>query len=101
MKRKVYVMDCGDFVKIGVSGNVEQRAWQMEVKTTIQIKKFFHWYFFEPRKTLLEWFMAKFPNFPLYVSIASLLLIILRPEVESCIRHIQQIGQRLILLLGL
>ena len=34
------------------------KAGQMEVKTTSQIKKFFHWYFFEPRKTLLEWFMG-------------------------------------------
>jgi hypothetical protein len=76
-------------------------AGQMEVKATSQIKKFFHWYFFTRRKTLLEWFMAKFPNFPLHVSIVSLLLIMLRPEVESCIRHIQQIGQQLILLLGL
>lgn len=32
MKRKVYVMDCGDFVKIGVSGNVEQRAMQIPYK---------------------------------------------------------------------
>ena len=32
MKRKVYVMDCGDFVKIGVSGNVEQRATQIPYK---------------------------------------------------------------------
>lgn len=32
MKRRVYVMDCGDFVKIGVSGNVEQRATQIPYK---------------------------------------------------------------------
>lgn len=32
MKRKVYVMDCGNFVKIGVSGNVEQRATQIPYK---------------------------------------------------------------------
>lgn len=32
MKRKVYVMDCGDFVKIGVSGNVEQRSTQIPYK---------------------------------------------------------------------
>jgi len=32
LKRKVYVMDCGDFVKIGVSGNVEQRATQIPYK---------------------------------------------------------------------
>ena len=34
MKRKVYVMDCGDFVKIGVSGNVEQRATQIPYKVS-------------------------------------------------------------------
>ena len=34
MKRKVYVMDCGDFVKIGVSGNVEQRAIQIPYKVS-------------------------------------------------------------------
>lgn len=34
MKRKVYVMDCGDFVKIGVSGNVEQRAAQIPYKVS-------------------------------------------------------------------
>lgn len=32
MKRKVYVMDFGDFVKIGVSGNVEKRATQIPYK---------------------------------------------------------------------
>lgn len=65
-----------------------------------KIQKFFHWFFFARRKSLLEYFMAKFPDFPLHVSIASLLLIMLRPEVETCIRHIRQIGQQLISLLG-
>ena len=66
-----------------------------------EIKKFLHWYFFEPRKTLLEWFMKKFPNTPVYAPVAALLLIMLRPEVETCIHRIQQIVQQLILLLGL
>ena len=34
MKRKVYVMDCGDFVKTGVSGNVDQRATQIPYKVS-------------------------------------------------------------------
>lgn len=38
MKRKVYVMDCGDFVKIGVSGNVEQRATQIPYKVKVRRK---------------------------------------------------------------
>lgn len=32
MKRRVYVMDCGDFVKIGVSVNVGRRASQIPYK---------------------------------------------------------------------
>ena len=49
-------------------------------KLVRRIKRFIHWYFFEPRKTLVEWFMKKFPNFPLYVSIISLLLVMFRLE---------------------
>ena len=37
MKRKVYVMDCGDFVKIGVSSNPARRAAEIPFKV-IQIK---------------------------------------------------------------
>lgn len=50
----------------------------LKKKLVIRIKRFVHWYFFEPRKTLVEWFMKKFPNFPLYVSIVSLLLVLFR-----------------------
>lgn len=45
--------------------------------------------------------MKKFPNTPVYAPVAALLLIMLRPEVETCIHRIQQIVQQLILLLGL
>lgn len=37
MKRRVYVMDCGDFVKIGVSGNVKRRSSEIPYK----VKKIF------------------------------------------------------------
>lgn len=52
----------------------------LKKKLIRRIKRFIHWYFFEPRKTLVEWFMKKFPNFPLYVSIISLLLVMFRLE---------------------
>lgn len=32
MKRRIYVMDCGNFVKIGVSKNAEQRKHQIPYK---------------------------------------------------------------------
>lgn len=73
----------------------------LKKKLVIQIKRFVHWYFFEPRKTLMEWFMKRFPNFPLYVSVISLLLVMFRPEVDFCIHHIRRTVQRLIFLLGL
>lgn len=73
----------------------------LKKKLVIRIKRFVHWYFFEPRKTLVEWFMKKFPNFPLYVSVTSLLLVMFRPEVDFCIHHIRRTVQRLIFLLGL
>ena len=52
----------------------------LKKKLIRRIKRFIHWYFFEPRKTLVEWFMKKFPNFPLDVSIISLLLVMFRLE---------------------
>lgn len=31
-KRRVYVMDCGDFVKVGVSYNAEQKKTKFHTK---------------------------------------------------------------------
>lgn len=62
MRRRVYVMDCGDFVKIGVSNNVDRRKGQIdyEVKqyystepldNAFEIEKYMHSAFEPVRKT--------------------------------------------------
>ncbi len=38
-------------------------------------------------------FRKRHPDFPIWFSIASLLLVAVAPEVDSCIRHILQIMQ--------
>ena len=51
MNKVVYVMDCGDFVKIGVSSNVKRRSQEIpyEVKRAFSLEKEMHDFFAENR----------------------------------------------------
>ena len=48
------------------------------------LKRFINWWLFTPRKTFSE----KHPDFPMYFSIASLVLVMCREEVKWLINKI-------------